>query len=54
MRWLVFGPNGEGLGSVDMPPGLDVWQIGQGFVLGVWQDEFGVDYVRRHAVAGRR
>ena len=30
-----------------MPPGLDVWQIGQGFVLGVWQDEFGVDYVRR-------
>ena len=54
MRWLVFGPNGEGLGSVDMPPGLEVWQIGQDFVLGVWQDEFGVDYVRRHAMPGRR
>ena len=53
-RWLVFGPNGEGLGSVDMPPDLEVWQIGQDFVLGVWQDEFGVDHVRRHAVAGRR
>ena len=29
-------------------------RIGQDFVLGVWQDEFGVDYLRRHAVAGRR
>lgn len=24
VRWLVFGPNGEGLGSVDMPPDLEV------------------------------
>ena len=54
MRWLVFGPDGEGLGSVDMPPGLAVWQIGRDFVVGVWRDENDVDYVRRHAVAGRR
>ena len=53
-RWLVFGPNGEGLGSVDMPPDLDVWQIGHDFVLGVWQDEHEVEYVRRHALTGRR
>ena len=53
-RWLVFGPNGEGLGSVDMPPDLDVRQIGPDFVLGVWQDDNEVEYVRRHALAGRR
>ena len=54
VRWLVFGPGGEGVGSVDMPPDLEVWQIGHDFVLGVWQDELGVEYVRRHAVTGRR
>ena len=54
VRWLVFGPNGEGLGSVDMPPDLEVWQIGHDFVLGVWQDELEVKYVRRHALTGRR
>ena len=53
VRWLVFGPNGEGFGSVDMPPDLEVWQIGRDFVLGVWEDELGVDYVRRHALTGR-
>ena len=54
VRWLVFAPDGEGLGSVDMPPDLDVRQIGRDFVLGVWEDKFGVEYVRRHALAGRR
>ena len=54
MRWLIFGPNGEGLGSVDMPANLEIWQIGGDFVLGVWEDEFGVEYVRRHALTGRR
>ena len=53
-RWIVFGPNGEGLGSVDMPPGLTVWQIGQDFVLGVWRDENRVEYVRRHTLTERR
>ena len=52
-RWLVFGPNGEGLGSVDMPAGLNVLQIGQDFVLGVWEDELEVQYLRRHPVTGR-
>ena len=53
VRWLVFGPNGEGLGSVDMPPDLEIWQIGRDFVLGVWEDELDVAYVRRHALSGR-
>ena len=53
VRWLVFDPNGEGFGSVDLPPDLDVRQIGRDFVLGVWRDEIGVNYVRRHALSGR-
>ena len=53
VRWLVFSPNGEGVGSVDMPPDLHLWQIGQDFVLGVWRDENRVEYVRRHALIGR-
>ena len=53
VRWLVFGHNGEGLGSVDMPPDLEVRQIGRDFVLGVWRDELEVTYVRRHALTGR-
>ena len=52
-RWLVFGPNGEGLGSVDLPPDLNALQIGRDFVLGVWEDELEVQYVRRHALHGR-
>lgn len=54
VRWLVFDPDGEGVGSVDLPPGLHVWQVGHDFVLGVWEDELGVEYVRRHALMGRR
>lgn len=53
VRWLVFDPRGEGVGSVDMPPELHLWQIGQDFVLGVWRDENRVEYVRRHALDGR-
>ncbi|MYA12156.1 MAG: hypothetical protein F4087_06380 [Gemmatimonadetes bacterium] len=53
VTWLVFGPNGEGFGSVDMPPDLDIRQIGRDFVLGVWHDELKVEYVRRHALTGR-
>ena len=51
--WLVFDPNGEGHGSVDMPPELDVQQVGRDFVLGIWLDELEVEYVRRHALIGR-
>ena len=54
VRWLVFAPNGEGQGSVEMPKDLEVWQIGRDFVLGVWRDEHDVEYVRRHALGGRR
>ena len=53
VRWLVFGPDGEGLGSVDVPPDLEVLQIGRDYVLGLWEGELDVEYVRRHALVGR-
>jgi hypothetical protein len=49
-RWSVFDGEGVWLGTVEMPPGLQVREIGAGYVLGVWQDEFEVDYVRVHRI----
>jgi hypothetical protein len=47
-RWTVFSPEGRALGSVVTPPGLRVLEIGRDYVLGVWQDELDVEYVRMH------
>jgi sugar lactone lactonase YvrE len=45
-RWFVFEPSGGYVGWVLMPADLDVWQIGEGFVLGVETDDLGVERVR--------
>lgn len=52
-RWGVFGPDGTFLGHVAMPPGLDVQQIGDDFVLGVTRDELGVARVVVHTLRRR-
>ncbi len=44
--WSVFDPEGRFLGTVETPTGGRVLQIGRDFVLGVWRDEFDVEYVR--------
>lgn len=46
--WVVFDPEGRARGTVRMPPGLDVRWIGRDAVLGVWRNEFEVEYVHRH------
>lgn len=43
--WDVFGPDGRWLGSLALPRGLTVMQIGDDFVLGVTRDENDVEYV---------
>jgi hypothetical protein len=45
-RWTVFSGEGVALGTVLTPPGLRVLDIGTDYVLGVWQDELDVEYVR--------
>ncbi len=49
-RWTVFDAGGVMLGSVYLPEGLRVTQIGDDFVLGIWQDELGVESVRQYAL----
>ena len=44
-RWFVFDPQGQPLGSVLVLEDLDVEQIGRDFVLGLREDELGVEYV---------
>lgn len=45
-RWDVFDPEGRWLGEVEMPEGLQVRDIGDDYVLGIWRDEFEVERVR--------
>ncbi|MGH7459753.1 MAG: hypothetical protein ACREMA_01835 [Longimicrobiales bacterium] len=48
--WSVFDPEGRYLGAVEMPGGFHVYQIGGDFVLGRWQDQLDVDYIRLHRI----
>ena len=42
--WLVLEPGGRWLGSVEVPEGFRVWDIGIDEVLGVWHDELDVQH----------
>jgi hypothetical protein len=49
-EWDVFDAEGQMLGTVTMPAGFRATHIGADFVLGVWTDEDGVEYVRTYAL----
>jgi len=46
-EWSVFSATGELLGTVAMPSGIDVLDIGADYVLGLQRDALGVEYVRK-------
>ena len=47
--WMVFDPEGRAQGTVRLPAGLEVHEIGEDYVLGRWLDRAsGVEYVRWH------
>ena len=50
----VYTPEGVWLGGVAIPPGLDLegggLEIGDDYLLGVWTDEQGVEYVRMYGL----
>jgi len=48
--WTVFADDGHVLGTVDTPPGLEIFEIGNDYVLGVWRDEMEVEHVRMYAL----
>ncbi|MEX2283200.1 MAG: 6-bladed beta-propeller [Gemmatimonadota bacterium] len=47
-QWSVFDPNGRWLGQVETPVGFVVNEIGADYILGVGEDELGVQYVRMY------
>lgn len=51
-RWSVLGPEGRWLGDVRTPAGLEVLEIGVDYVLGLWKDELGVQYIGVHSLLG--
>jgi hypothetical protein len=50
-RWIVFGAAGGLLGSVTLPDGRVVLQIGADFVMGLETDDLGVQHVRIYGSA---
>ncbi|MGH7575430.1 MAG: hypothetical protein ACREM1_09955 [Longimicrobiales bacterium] len=46
--WTVLDPDGRWLGGVELPERLSVWDIGDRYVLGVMDDELGVEHVRMY------
>ncbi len=45
INWSVFNEGGQLLGTVVLASGLNVKQIGDNFVVGVWRDEYDVEHV---------
>ena len=50
-RWTVYGEDGASLGMVATPPGFRPASFGADHVLGVWEDELGVEYVQKYELA---
>ncbi len=48
--WTVFDPGGRIQGLVETPPELEVFEIGVDYVLGLVEDELGVEYVQLWAL----
>jgi hypothetical protein len=44
----VFDAQGRLLGSVALPPGLQITRIGPDYVLGVWRDDMDLEHVRMY------
>lgn len=49
-EWDVYDADGKTLGTVRMPASFRATHIGGDFVLGVWTDEDGVEYVRMYGL----
>ncbi len=44
--WTVFDPRGQVLGLVETPDGVEIFEIGEDYILDRAWDEFDVEYVR--------
>ena len=48
--WMVMTWDGAPLGSVSLPADVQVMQIKRKKIIAKWQDELGVEYIRRYAL----
>ena len=46
LLWTVFDPEGQALGFVETPDGLEIDEIGEDYILGWVEDELGVESVQ--------
>ncbi len=44
--WTVFDPDGRVLGHVETPQELEIYEIGEDYILGHFRDELDVEYVQ--------
>ncbi|NIM49980.1 MAG: hypothetical protein GTN78_22390 [Gemmatimonadales bacterium] len=51
LRWTVFDPDGRLLGTLQLPAGLRLLDIGDDCVLGLWRDELDVEHVRLYELS---
>ena len=52
-HWVVFDPTGRARGTVAMPEGLEVHEIGADYILAQWKDDFDVEHVRQYSLSRR-
>jgi len=48
--WTIFDPDGRLSGRVTTPPHVSTLEIGTDYLLGVYRDELGVEYLHRYAL----
>lgn len=48
--WTIFDPDGRLSGQVTAPPSVAILEIGADYLLGVYRDEMGVEYLHQYAV----
>jgi hypothetical protein len=52
-KWDIFAPNGIWMGTLSLPAGLAVHDIGEDYVLGLARDELGVERVELYSLDRR-
>ena len=53
VEWTIISSDGAAIGTVSTPANFAVRYIGADFVLGVWRDADGVEFVRRYRLRKR-
>lgn len=53
-QWDVFNPEGQYVGTVEIPLAFELFQVGSDEVIGRWRDELGVESIRVYGLVKQR